>query len=307
MRPLLGRTFRLLRLLCGSVLGASIGCVPELGAPASLIQGPRVLAVRSEPAEAAPREGVQLRVYPADTMGPIEGAEVEWAFCTAPKPPVENNVISDRCLTDSFTEILGRGLSVMAQVPDEACMLFGPQLPPQDGTQSPRPRDADATGGYYQPVRARVLGITAIGLVRIRCGLANATPQAAAEYRARYVSNRNPGAVDFGVEDGPAAPSEDTPEGSALTLKLLLDPDAAEPFLFFRPADQTLRETREMLRVSWFSSLGRFAESTTAAAGMNEIRNTWHPPVGFESALLWAVLRDSRGGTSVFSRQVRSR
>lgn len=307
MRPGPFKSAWLLVLFCGSLLGAAPGCIPELGAPASLIQGPRVLAVRSEPAEAAPLEPVAIRIYAAGAGGPIQEAEVEWAFCTAPKPPVEDNVISDRCLTDSFREIPGRGLSVRTQIPEDACMLFGPQLPPGDGMQAPRPRDADATGGYYQPVRARTLGMTAMGLVRIRCGLANATPEAAAAYRTRYASNRNPDAVDLTVNGEPAEESVDSGEGSALTLKLLLAPDAAEEFWFFSPSEQVLQKARESLRVSWFASLGRFAVATTAPQGTNEVRNEWRPSAGSDSAIIWAVLRDSRGGVSVFSREVRSR
>lgn len=284
---------------CGLACSSS-GCIPDVGAPSSLIKGPRVLALRSEPAEAAPLETVRLQLYAVAPSGPVKDAEVEWAFCAAPKPPVENNAISDRCLGDTVREIGGRGPSVTAQVPEDACALFGPQLPPSE--QSPRPRDADSTGGYYQPVRARSSGVTAIGLIRIRCGLASATPQAAAEYRARYVPNRNPEAVGLTVEEGSFPLRFDAlPADKDLTLRLVPEPAAAEDFLVFNPSTQTLQDGREQLRVSWFASAGSFAEGTTAVDESGEVRNVWRSPSASGPAFLWAVLRDSRGGVSVLS------
>lgn len=304
MRRAADRSQYALRLL-GGVLVLS-GCVPDLGAPASRIQGPRVLALRSEPAEAAPGESVQLQLHAADPAGAVIDAEVEWAFCAAPKPPVENNPISDRCLGDAARAISGSGQSVTAPIPEDACALFGPQLPPSDGAP-PRPRDADETGGYYQPVRARLLGLTAIGLVRIRCGLASATPQAAMEYRARYVPNHNPEALELRVE-APGGPLsfDALPADRTLTLRLRLSPAAAEPFVVFSPADQVLREVREALRVSWFAAQGGFTLGATAADGA-EVHGEWHTPADPGPALLWAVLRDSRGGTSVLSQPAQVR
>ncbi|HEX2691338.1 MAG TPA: hypothetical protein VHN14_32215 [Kofleriaceae bacterium] len=66
--------------------------------------------------------------------------------------------------------------------------MFGPETPPGNF----RPRDADATGGYYQPVRVDVDGLLALGLSRITCKLATAPSAVAHEYDVSYVANQNP-------------------------------------------------------------------------------------------------------------------
>lgn len=292
-------------LFCG-VLCTLAACIPDLGEPASLIRAPRVLALRSEPPDAAPSDSVHLQLYAATPDGDVEDAEVEWAFCDAPKPPVENNTVSERCLIGPNRPIDGRGLSVSAQIPDDACSLFGPQLPPQAADEQLRPRDADATGGYYQPVRARINGLTAIGLVRIRCGLASAPLDVSATYRRQYVPNQNPGAADLRAESAMGSLSWNAlPADETVTLRLGLDVSAAEPFVLFDPADQALHTIREQLRVSWFSTDGSFSQATTAAQDDRTASNQWRTPAQAAQSTLWAVLRDSRGGVAVISRTVR--
>ena len=292
-------------LFCGALCTLA-ACIPDLGEPASLIQAPRILAVRSEPPEAAPSEPVHLQLYAASPEGDVADAGAEWAFCDAPKPPVENNTVSERCLTGASRPIGGSGLSVNAQIPDDACSLFGPQLPPQAADEPLRPRDADATGGYYQPVRVRFRGLTAIGLVRIRCGLASAPQDVSAAYRAQYAPNQNPGVTDLRAETatGPLSWS-DLPGDDTVTLRLGLDERAAEPFVLFNAADQALHTAREQLRVSWFCTDGSFSQATTAAQDDRTVSNQWRTPAQAARPTLWAVLRDSRGGVAVISRTVR--
>lgn len=293
------------RLFCGALCTLA-ACTPDLGDPASLIQAPRILAVRSEPPEAAPSEPVHLQLYAVTPEGDVTDANAEWAFCDVPKPPVENNTVSERCLTGAGRPIDGRGLSASAQIPDDACSLFGPQLPPQAADEPLRPRDADATGGYYQPVRVRFHGLTAIGLVRIRCGLASAPQDVSAAYRAQYIPNQNPGVADLRAESatGPLSWS-DLPGDETLTLRLSLDESAAEPFVLFDPVDQALHTIREQLRVSWFCTDGSFSQATTAAQDDRTVSNQWRTPAQAARPTLWAVLRDSRGGVAVISRSVR--
>jgi hypothetical protein len=106
--------------------------------------------MRSEPAEVYPGESVRLVLTIADRTGAIANASIDWAFCSAPKPPTENNVISDHCLRDEVRTISGHGLAVMAQVPLDACALFGPELPPSaSGDMVPRPRELRITAGDF--------------------------------------------------------------------------------------------------------------------------------------------------------------
>lgn len=286
-----------------SIAGLCLGCVPDLGVPSSLIQSPRVLAVRSEPAEATPGETVRLMLYAADPAGPVVAATVDWAWCSAPKPPVESNVISERCLSDLATPLPSHELSIITQVPSDACALFGPELPPQGpGEPALRPRDPDRTGGYYQPVRARLLGLTTIGGVRIRCGLVGAAPAIAARFRSEYVPNRNPEATVLGISvDNVVVTPGSIPARRELALHLHLLPQTVERFLLFDSVQQSLQSTPETLRVSWLSAQGQFRISTTTASDESQVQNHWIAPDNAGPVLLWTVLRDDRGGVSVLS------
>ena len=294
-------------------------CVPEVGPPASLLLAPRVLAVRSEPAEVAPGAVARLVLFAA---GPGDGraegiddalADAEWALCLAPKPPVDNNFISELCLRDdaAVSRLGVRGAQAELRVPDGACALFGPQTPPQPSGEPPaRPREPDATGGYYQPVRVRVpaLGLTALAGVRILCGLPSAEPAVAAAYRAQYVANRNPEIASlYALYQGAPWPLDALPVGAAISLRLVPRPESAESFVVFDPMLQLLRPQRESLRVSWFAGQGRFARATTDDAQGAEIAGDFTAPEAAGPVLLWAVLRDSRGGVAVIAQPAQVR
>ena len=76
------------------VLAAALaGCVDELDQQVSRIDRPRVLAVIPTPAEAAPREAVTYAAVVAAPDGPVATPAIAWAYCTAPKPPTEDNVV----------------------------------------------------------------------------------------------------------------------------------------------------------------------------------------------------------------------
>ena len=240
----------------------------------------RGLAVRSEPAEVFPAESVRLVLYATDAAGPLVDTPVEWAFCAAPKHPVETSIIGERCLSDAVRPIAGHELAVVAKVPEDACTLFGPDLPPQaSGEPALRPRDPDGTGGYYQPVRVRVSDRTAIGLIRIRCGLVGATPSVAAEFRRTYVANQNPEATTLAatLNDSLASLSA-IPVGHEVTPHLTLSERSSERFVLFDPAEQKLTLAMERPAVSWLSSQGRFRLATTTAVDETEIRTKWLAP-----------------------------
>ena len=77
----------------------AFGCKPDLGDPVSLVKETRILAVKSEPPEAAPGATVHLTAlvasptHTAPPSGPAALA-VTWSDCTTPKPPSENNFVS---------------------------------------------------------------------------------------------------------------------------------------------------------------------------------------------------------------------
>lgn len=290
-------------------------CVPDVGLPPSRLLAPRVVAVTADPPEVAPGESVRLRLWVAKPDGPATDAELAdagWHFCTAPTPPTEDNAVSARCLSDpnALLPIAGRGAEVVAEVPAEACAWFGPQAPPVGIDDPPaRPRDADATGGYYQPLRIVTAAVArpTVAAVRIDCGLATAPPEIAPDFRRRYRRNRPPPAPQIILGDAAQPlPAEPPLAGQSLRLSVRVPTSAAEDYLRFDPASQTLALTPETLRVSWFTAAGALAHSVTPlddlGAGESAADNLLDLPAQPGPLFLWAVLRDSRGAASVLSK-----
>jgi hypothetical protein len=179
-------------------------------------------------------------------------------------------------------------------LPSDGCLRFGPDTPPGDF----RPRDPDATGGYYQPVRADIDALVAFGMSRITCKLPTAPAEIAREYDLRYAANRNPTLDPIALATVPA--------DSDVTLTASWPADAVEHYLYYDPFVQRLVERREAMRVSWFATSGALAVDGSAVAETDfatSVTPTWHtPPAG--DAWLWFVLRDSRGGIAWQSLQV---
>src|SRR5205814_408577 len=84
----------------------------------------------------------------------------------------ENNVVSRACIDGGpGLQPAGTGNPVTLTIPITACALHGPDTPPTKPGEPPlRARDADVTGGYYQPVSVRAGGQQAIALERLRRG-----------------------------------------------------------------------------------------------------------------------------------------
>src|SRR5262245_1303643 len=85
-------------------------CEPEVGSRPSLVDRPRILAVRGDPPETALGEASTYRLLAVDTHGTAMDPVASWAFCTEPKPFTENNVVGADCIRDLFAPI-GEGPS----------------------------------------------------------------------------------------------------------------------------------------------------------------------------------------------------
>lgn len=269
-----------------TVLAAAFAaCHEPLDQRLAIVDEPRVLAIRSEPAEAKPGTEVRYRALLAGPEGPLTELP-RWAFCTAPKPPTEDNVVSSECIGPDLLVDLGTTDKPSATLPSDGCRLFGPDTPPGEF----RPRDPDATGGYYQPVRADVLGDIAFGLSRITCKLPTAPTQVARDYDLHYVTNENPVLEPFVFASAPAS--------SAVTLTASWPADSVEAYLYYDALGQRLVERREAMRVSWYATAGALDVDASAVGeddSATSVSTTWHTPASGE-AWLWIVLRDSRGG-----------
>jgi hypothetical protein len=302
------------------LLGAlATGCKPDIGKPPSLIEGPRILAVRQTPPEVLPGALSSFEALVGDAGGTLPAA-IAWTLCTTPRPPSESNSVSAACVSepDSDAPLLG---PTTLTLPSDACSLFGPDPPPV--TPPVRPRDPDATGGFYVPVRAATIAadgtdLLAFAFERIQCNLANAPGDVARMYNMTYVPNVAPTIADVVFDpDGPAAASVlaangAPPEGlttasaAATTLRLAWPPESAETYVRYDPTTRTLINPREALRVSWFATAGTFDHDRTGRTGDEPdttTDNVWTAPiVGAPTTVhFWVVLRDERGGVDFTS------
>lgn len=189
-------------LLLSVLFVTAASCIPNLPDDLSTIRTPRILAVRSVPAEARPGGSVQLTALvaaPPPFAAPAE--QLEWALCTTRKPLTELGPVAQECI-DGFAGAredfvrLGRAATVSATVPQDACRRFGPAAPPAEaGGAAARPVDPDRTGGYYQPVIVGGDVGTALASVRIACGLAGVPNAESVRFTQGYRPNENP-AID---------------------------------------------------------------------------------------------------------------
>lgn len=274
-----------LRLVTAGALAALGACDAGLDQRLAIVDAPRVLAVIAEPAEARPGTDVRYHAVLAGPDGPLAAAPA-WAMCLAPKPPTEDNAVSDGCLDDAQLVALGTGDPITGTLPADGCLRFGPDTPPGGF----RPRAADATGGYYQPVRVALDDQLAFGMSRITCKLPAAPADVAHDYDTMYVANTNPVLEPVALGAVPA--------DRDVTLTARWPAEAAENYLAYDPASQTLVVRREAMRVSWFATGGAIAvdaSSVDEAELRTEVTTTWHTPAA-GTAYLWMVLRDSRGG-----------
>ena len=188
-------------VLSAAALPAALGCKPNLGSTASLIDRNRVLAIQSKPAERAP--GVMSGVdFSALFVSPDENAtpdDLQWSLCNVRKAIAVIGPAALQCYAPAGKglEPIGMGAGAHAVIDKDDCSLFGPSPPmPKEGEPMSRPADADSSGGYYHPVR--VLVPTGgepdyvVGVTRLACGLAGATQDQSLTYADQYRPNENP-------------------------------------------------------------------------------------------------------------------
>jgi hypothetical protein len=206
-------------------------CVPDENDNEALITAPRVLAIRAEPAEAAPREKVTLSALYVGPDGVAESAPIDWAFCLRRKSLAELGPVARECLVQESGELqtLGQGDRASATLPQDACRLFGPDRPPPMNDEPiGRPVDPDPFGGFYQPVRVYDTDTSHYTLFeqRISCALPGVTQTEFANWNRRYRRNQNPrvaALTDLGSDQTLASDDEKQPPfGVAKGQKLRL-------------------------------------------------------------------------------------
>jgi hypothetical protein len=293
-----------LLLLAGPVAALAVvpSCKPDFGERESLVDRTQVLAVRLDPPEAAPGETVTTSLLVVSPDGPVAAPEARWAFCATPKLLTENGSVSAACLGNGVAPIGEARGGLSAPLPANGCFDFGPETK----SAEVRPRDADVTGGYYLPLRARVNGgdggeLTAFGFARLVCNLAGAPADAAARFKAEYRRNANPQLlpVEARLDGGGAVALDAIPRGARVVLRAAWRPEDAETYVLFDVQAQAVVTRRESLRVSWFTTAGSYERDRS---GRTEVEvetfteNTWTAPDEAHTSHLSFVLRDSRGG-----------
>ena len=296
-----------------ALLAASIapGCKPTVGEAPSLVTDYALLAVAGEPPEARPGDNVTYSFLLASPSGTVADATAGWDVCLTPKPPAENNAVASACNPPAPGATTG--LTFDAPVPSDACQLFGPIAPPvQAGKPAIRPRDPDATGGYYLPVRVKFSDlatgdVTGFAFERITCNLANAASAIIKDYNARYQANQAPGiaSTDLITAGGARANLDSGPQtvtpGDTLDFETIFTDGSAETFPVLDSASDALVDQRESLHLSWFATAGSFTHDRTGVASTETATsntNAWKAPAEAMVVYLWLVLRDSRGGTA---------
>jgi hypothetical protein len=191
------------------LLPCALACTPEFSDRSSAVNGARVLAIHSEPAEAAPGTETAYKILVVDEKGPVQSPSASWSYCTQPKPTNELNDVAAACFGDGSVVVpFGTAVSPTGKLPINACAQFGPDVPQPPGgsgtdssgnavkqTQG-RPTDPDSTGGYYQPVILQVTAsgtrIPTLGETRVTCALAGGTGEQLEAYKQRTKPNANP-------------------------------------------------------------------------------------------------------------------
>jgi hypothetical protein len=290
-----------MRVLLFSLALLATACQPTFGTPLSLVNAPRLLAVRAEPPEVSAAAPVQLTPLVASFARTVPAPALTWSLCLQPKPAAEDNVVSSACLAPGDTTPVTTGATALVTVPTDACRLFGPEVPPQKAGQPPyAARAPDATGGYYQPVLADLQGSASIVLERITCSPPGASLELAQAFEQSYKPNLNPTLAGLtAAVDGGAVPLSAIPAGASVVFTASWTPDSPETYPVVDAFDQILVMHREALAVSWYVTGGSFLDERTGRAEDDTNLwsvNTWTAPSTPGSVHAWLVLRDSRGG-----------
>jgi hypothetical protein len=302
-------------------IAIALSCKPDLNEAVSVVSTPRILAVRTEPAEAAPKASVHVTALYVDPSGPIPSPPIAWAWCDARKPLKELGPVNASCVetgSDPFVP-LGSGADVTGTLPEDSCRQFGPDTPPAtDGGVGGRTVDPDTTGGYYQPLKLEAStpsgDVVAITETRLSCGLSGATPEQSASFGAGYHPNMNPVVDTLMAGDGPPLGPDDGGKtnlihvGDRLSLRVswaACPQDAtvtctgAESYFVLDLSSHQIVVQREGIRVSWFATGGEFDLDRTgrvSSDGTPSSDNGWTAPTQAGAVHLWVVLRDDRGG-----------
>jgi hypothetical protein len=282
---------------------ASGACSPALDDRPWLITRTTIVGWKAEPPEVAPGASVMLEAIAIDPSAAIDPTATAWTLCHTPKPPSENRVVAPACLAPTRPPDTA-GNPVSLAIPTEACRLFGPDVPqPPPGQPTTRARDADATGGYFQPVTVALGSALAIGLERVTCDLPEASLADARAFQAAYHANQNPTLAGLTIIAADGSPIDPTAIGAGthLTIQATWLAGAIETFPVFDRQSRTILDAAETLTASWYVTSGTLDAPAAEIADPTATSTAtgWTAPASPTTVELAMVLRDSRGGSDV--------
>jgi hypothetical protein len=274
-------TRRRLAMLMLVMLGAGGACTPDDELPATLITGPRVLAIKAEPAAVGPGETTTVTALIVGTGA--ETPSVAWLRCRrAPRP---GDAVNPDCVDTAqadYLEPIGEGPTIATTMPADVAAA---------GLGQP-----DASGGVYLPLVARVT-VGGQSLV--------------ATYRLRLATgadlNHNPdltGVLVVAADGTVTALDEASPPAVRADESLTLQAAIAEGSVEIYAPPLGGVPVPEALQTSWFSTAGRFSrertDDTEEPTTVLELRETLPAPGAVID--LYAVTRDGRGGVAYVHR-----
>lgn len=252
----------------------------------TLVDRPRVLAIRAEPPELAPGERAVMSALLADPTGEIDLQL--WLAC----PPERSS--SFGCLVD---------LSVLdgEPTPEELAAAgvigFVPGLPPVldvPATALDAVPEEDREDGIYWT--AQVMGFPEAALSGDEVDF-NSVESA---YKRVVVStqaspNQNPDVAGLRVDDLllPAQATLEVDAGASYALSVVLADDAVETYDYVTP-DGVAELREEAPFVLWYATGGEWYNGTALYPALSDFWTAPNEP-GAEGTL-WAVVRDRRGG-----------
>lgn len=310
-----------LALLAFPLLGA---CVPDFSTDLSALREPRLLAVSADPPEAGANKEVTLTALVAVPEG-ATAPRLDWSLCLARKSLTELGPVNPACLgiepasegpgdssgaggaadaePENLLVPLGSGETARARLDKDVCKLFGPlRPPPVMGQPAGRPVDPDVTGGFYQPIVARLGDVPSLGAIRIDCDPVNVSRDEALAYRRSYRTNENPRLDSLSIRKGDTTRELDgevpfeVKAGSEVTLRAAwvacpstsecgdgyctAEEDAsncaddcaagkargcpgAESYVWYDRESNRIEPRREAMSVAWYASKGGFESEQT--------------------------------------------
>ncbi len=183
--------------------------------------------------------------------------------------------------------------------------------------------------------------VTSMGAVRIFCPPSGLDQELGVKFNAEYRNNQSPHIDGFSAqtESGESLPIPDEPDALQVTPQQVLHLEAswqscprtpvcgdgvcgasedksncaddcttpkgctgAEDYAWFNAESRAIETRHESIRVSWFSTAGRFEDAVTGRDEDEFAETTtgdiWTAPEALGTVRVWAVIRDARGGQS---------